>query len=48
MFKADNPGLWMDHCHDLDHAALGMVMHLSYEGYTTPFLAGHDTPNQPE
>ncbi|SDI72716.1 Multicopper oxidase with three cupredoxin domains (includes cell division protein FtsP and spore coat protein CotA) [Actinokineospora alba] len=48
MFKADNPGLWMDHCHDLDHAALGMVMHLSYEGYRTPFVAGYDTPNQPE
>ncbi len=48
MFKADNPGIWMDHCHDLDHAAVGMVMHLGYEGYTTPFEAGRDTPNQPE
>ncbi|MBG0563657.1 multicopper oxidase family protein [Actinoplanes aureus] len=48
MFKADNPGIWMDHCHDLDHAAVGMVMHLNYEGYSTPFEAGHDTPNQPE
>lgn len=27
-FRADNPGLWMDHCHNLDHAALGMTMHL--------------------
>ncbi|ROP34039.1 multicopper oxidase family protein [Couchioplanes caeruleus] len=48
MFRADNPGLWMDHCHNLDHAAIGMVMHLSYEGWTTPFQAGTDTPNQPE
>ncbi|MFI5495832.1 multicopper oxidase family protein [Actinoplanes sp. NPDC051859] len=48
MFRADNPGLWMDHCHNLDHAAIGMMMHLSYEGWTTPFQAGHDTPNQPE
>ena len=48
MFKADNPGVWMDHCHDLDHAATGMVMHLAYEGYHTPFVAGHSTPNMPE
>lgn len=47
-FKADNPGLWMDHCHNLDHAAVGMVMHLAYDGYSTPFLAGTATPNQPE
>jgi len=48
MFRADNPGLWMDHCHNLDHAAIGMMMHLTYEGWTTPFKAGADTPNQPE
>jgi FtsP/CotA-like multicopper oxidase with cupredoxin domain len=46
--KADNPGLWMDHCHDLDHAAAGMVMHLMYEDVTTPFLVGKATPNHPE
>ena len=22
-FRADNPGIWMDHCHNLDHAAAG-------------------------
>jgi FtsP/CotA-like multicopper oxidase with cupredoxin domain len=47
-FRADNPGIWMDHCHNLDHAELGMVMHLAYDGYTTPFEAGKGTPNQPE
>jgi FtsP/CotA-like multicopper oxidase with cupredoxin domain len=47
-FRADNPGIWMDHCHNLDHAEIGMVMHLAYEGYTTPFEAGKGTPNQPE
>jgi FtsP/CotA-like multicopper oxidase with cupredoxin domain len=47
-FRADNPGIWMDHCHNLDHAEIGMVMHLAYEGYTTPFVAGKGTPNQPE
>ncbi|CRK61456.1 Multicopper oxidase [Alloactinosynnema sp. L-07] len=47
-FKADNPGLWMDHCHNLDHAKIGMVLHLAYEGYSTPFEAGSATKNQPE
>ncbi|WP_084822135.1 multicopper oxidase domain-containing protein [Bacillus sp. SA1-12] len=47
-FKADNPGIWMDHCHNLWHAEMGMTMHLSYEGITTPFQVGKKTANQPE
>lgn len=47
-FRADNPGLWMDHCHNLSHAALGMSMHLVYEGISSPFLIGSQTRNQPE
>jgi FtsP/CotA-like multicopper oxidase with cupredoxin domain len=47
-FRADNPGIWMDHCHNLDHAAQGMTMHLGYEGVTTPFEAGRETGNRPE
>lgn len=47
-FRADNPGLWMDHCHNLIHASLGMTMHLLYEGVTSPFEVGHQTRNQPE
>ncbi|GLY23942.1 multicopper oxidase family protein [Micromonospora sp. NBRC 101691] len=47
-FKADNPGLWMDHCHNLDHAAAGMMSHVIYEGVTTPYEVGHDTPNKLE
>jgi len=47
-FVADNPGLWMDHCHNLAHAAVGMSMHLMYEGYTTPYVIGAGTPNHPE
>jgi FtsP/CotA-like multicopper oxidase with cupredoxin domain len=44
---ADNPGIWMDHCHDLSHAAAGMMMTLAYEGVTTPFE--HDANgNRPE
>jgi len=47
-FVADNPGLWMDHCHNLTHAAVGMSMHLMYEGYTTPYEVGSETANHPE
>lgn len=47
-FRADNPGLWMDHCHNLVHAAAGMTMHLMYEGVTTPFAVGSATHNHPE
>ena len=47
-FRADNPGIWMDHCHNLDHAAQGFVMHVGYEGVTTPFRIGRDSGNQPE
>lgn len=47
-FAANNPGLWMDHCHNLVHAAAGMTMHLMYEGVTTPFSVGSGTINHPE
>jgi FtsP/CotA-like multicopper oxidase with cupredoxin domain len=47
-FKADNPGVWMDHCHNLPHATEGLVAHLMYEGYTTPFKVGGRLDNQPE
>lgn len=44
-FQADNPGVWMDHCHNLPHAADGLVAHLMYDGYTTPFrIGGHNEP----
>ena len=47
-FRADNPGIWMDHCHNLSHAAAGLTMHLAYEGVTTPFVTGGATHNHPE
>jgi FtsP/CotA-like multicopper oxidase with cupredoxin domain len=47
-FRADNPGIWMDHCHNLEHATTGMTMHLAYEGVTTPFAVGDATTNHPE
>jgi FtsP/CotA-like multicopper oxidase with cupredoxin domain len=40
-FRAGNPGLWMNHCHNLGHADQGMTMHLAYEGVTTPFHGAH-------
>ena len=45
---ADNPGIWMDHCHNLKHAAEGMVTHLMYDGVTTPYKLGSDSGNTPE
>jgi FtsP/CotA-like multicopper oxidase with cupredoxin domain len=39
-FLADNPGVWMDHCHNLPHAAEGLVAHLMYAGVDTPYRVG--------
>ncbi len=47
-FLADNPGIWMDHCHNLKHAAQGLVTHLMYEGVSTPYKLGSDSGNEPE
>ncbi|MCD9024638.1 multicopper oxidase family protein [Cohnella silvisoli] len=46
--RADNPGIWMNHCHNLEHAAVGMILHLAYEGVTSPFLVGEGSRNLPE
>ncbi|PZF79191.1 multicopper oxidase family protein [Jiangella anatolica] len=45
-FVADNPGIWLDHCHDLPHAVDGLVAHLVYTGVHTPFRVG--AGNEPE
>ncbi len=47
-FVASNPGIWLDHCHNLKHAADGMVAHLMYEGVTTPYTLGGAADNNPE
>ncbi len=47
-FVADNPGIWMDHCHNLKHAREGLVTHLMYDGVTTPYRLGEETGNVPE
>jgi FtsP/CotA-like multicopper oxidase with cupredoxin domain len=47
-FVADNPGIWLDHCHNLPHASEGLLAHLMYSGYTTPYVVGGTQHNQPE
>jgi FtsP/CotA-like multicopper oxidase with cupredoxin domain len=47
-FVADNPGIWMDHCHNLEHARDGLVAHLAYAGVTEPFRVGGNHDNAPE
>jgi len=47
-FVANNPGIWMDHCHNLKHAAQGMIAHLLYEGFDTPYRISGPADNQPE
>ncbi|WP_018296108.1 multicopper oxidase family protein [Corynebacterium lubricantis] len=48
VFPADNPGIWMNHCHNLPHAVDGLMTHLSYEGITTDFMLGRKSGNEPE
>jgi FtsP/CotA-like multicopper oxidase with cupredoxin domain len=47
-FRADNPGIWMDHCHNLSHASAGLTMHLMYLSAYTPFEIGGPAHNEPE
>ncbi|PYI52457.1 multicopper oxidase family protein [Paenibacillus flagellatus] len=47
-FIADNPGMWMDHCHNLDHAATGMVLHLMYDHVRPSYEVGTRSGNLPD
>jgi FtsP/CotA-like multicopper oxidase with cupredoxin domain len=47
-FLADNPGIWMDHCHNLDHARDGLIAHLAYTGVSEPYRVGGSSANAPE
>ena len=47
-FVADNPGLWMFHCHVPLHAEFGLTMTVNYEGITTPYEMGARSGNMPE
>ncbi|RSM47379.1 multicopper oxidase family protein [Amycolatopsis balhimycina DSM 5908] len=47
-FLADNPGVWMDHCHNLDHSKAGMMMMLTYDNVYSPILTGKGSGNTPD
>lgn len=47
-FLADNPGIWMLHCHNLLHANWGMDMMVDYYGYSTPYTIGTAQGNFPD
>ncbi len=34
-FIANNPGVWLFHCHELHHAMQGLALTVQYEGFTT-------------
>ncbi|SCL21969.1 multicopper oxidase family protein [Micromonospora inyonensis] len=36
-FRATNPGIWMNHCHNLRHQDQGMMLQLVYDGVSTPY-----------
>jgi len=46
-FRADNPGLWMLHCHMVEHDAHGMDMMVEYTDIYTPFTIGKTSGNNP-
>ncbi|HEX2911537.1 MAG TPA: multicopper oxidase family protein [Chloroflexia bacterium] len=48
VFVANNPGLWMLHCHMLRHAAQGMDMMVVYPNISTPFTVGDKSGNHPD
>jgi FtsP/CotA-like multicopper oxidase with cupredoxin domain len=47
-FYANNPGLWMFHCHDLYHANHGMDMMVVYPNISTPSTIGSASGNFPD
>ncbi len=47
-FTADNPGVWMLHCHELHHAAAGMDTLVQYQGAPRLAQIGGPTGNSPE
>ena len=47
-FRADNPGWWMIHCHQLLHAAGGMMALLAYQGAPRLANLGGASANSPD
>ena len=46
-FLADNPGLWMLHCHIVEYDDHGMDMVLVYPNISTPYTIGTASGNNP-
>lgn len=48
-FAADNPGTWVQHCHELHHAAAGMMQKIIYSDYIPNYVPDmRNTFNKPE
>jgi len=47
-FAADNPGIWMDHCHNLEHASVGMILHFMYDHVSPSYEMGARSGNLPD
>ncbi|MGE5404895.1 MAG: multicopper oxidase family protein [Candidatus Saccharibacteria bacterium] len=48
-FRANNPGRWVQHCHELHHAAAGMMQMVEYTDYKLNYTPNpKDTFNKPE
>ncbi len=45
---ADNPGIWVDHCHNLRHAVEGLLAHIAYTDISTPYRVDGAAGNHPE
>ena len=45
---AEATSIWMLHCHNLNHARLGMSLMVMYAGVTTPFKVGGPAGNIPD
>ncbi|WP_078593137.1 MULTISPECIES: multicopper oxidase family protein [Evansella] len=48
VFKAENSGNWLFHCHEFHHASGGMVAEIKYKDYEPFFTPDPDIPNKPE
>ncbi|MDK8180496.1 multicopper oxidase family protein [Paenibacillus sp. UMB4589-SE434] len=47
-FEADNPGDWMFHCHDLHHAAAGMITDVHYPEHKKTYVPDPKVGNKAE
>lgn len=44
-FRANNPGMWMVHCHELHHASMGMMTDVIYEDYKSQYQPDPEAGN---